>query len=175
MNTGNATAQKEIPPAAGAEPALLSEMAQSADAGHCQHPQRPAEYRQNQPPPGHTVNGPPGSFRVEFTLYNPDKTQFRALTGLVDTRVFESVVPAALLAELGIAPEKRLRQTWADGSAQVKDAAFVPLTLHGIDYGADVVFGTDAAAIIIGRMTLESFALAADAGRQQLTPALVTV
>ena len=175
MSAGNAVVKKEVPPAAGAEPALLSEMAQYADARRGGQGERTAEYRRNPPPPGHTINGAPGSFSVEFTLYNPDKTQSRALTGLVDTRVFESVAPAALLEELGIAPEKRFWQTWADGSAQVTDAAFVPLTLHGIDYGADVLFGADAAAIIIGRMTLEAFALAADAGRQQLTPTLVTV
>lgn len=171
MNTIKAAVNKEIRAAAGPEPALLSEMAQYADACRCGCRER----RRNQPPPGHTVNGAPGSFRAEFTLYNPDKTQSRTLTGLVDTRVFESVVPAAILEELGIAREKRLRQTWADGSAQERDAAFVAITLHGIDYGADVVFGADADAIIIGRMTLESFALAADAGGKRLAPALVTV
>ena len=175
MSAINAAGKKEIPAAAGPEPALLSERAQYADAGRCGSRARQSEYRQKQPPPGCTVNGPPGTFSVDFTLHSPDKTQSRVLTGRVDTRVFETVVPAAILEELGIAPEKRLRQTWADGSAQERDAAFAAITLHGIAYGADVVFGMDSDALIIGRMTLESFALAADAGRQQLVPALVTV
>ena len=175
MNTINAAVKKETPAAAGPEPALLSERAQYADAGRCEGRARRSEYRQKQPPPGYTVNGPPGSFSVDFTLHSPDKTQSRVLTGRVDTRVLETVVPAALLAELGIIPEKRLRQTWADGSEQERDAAFAAITLHGMAYGADVVFGADADALIIGRMTLESFALAADAGCKQLVPALVTV
>lgn len=175
MSAINAAGKKESPAAAGPEPALLSERAQYADAGRGGSRARQSEYGQKQPPPGCTVNGPPGSFSVDFTLHSPDKTQSRVLTGRVDTRVFETVVPAAILVELGILPEKRLRQTWADGVAQERDAAFAAITLHGIAYGADVVFGSDAEALIIGRMTLESFALAADAGRQQLVPALVTV
>lgn len=175
MSAINAAVKKEPPGDAGPEPALLSERAQYADAGRGGSRARRSEGRQKQPPPGYTVNGPPGSFSVEFTLHSPDKTQSRVLTGRVDTRVFETVVPAALLAELGIIPEKRLRQTWADGVEQERDAAFAAITLHGIAYGSDVVFGTDTDSIIIGRMTLESFALAADAGRQQLVPALVTV
>ena len=125
--------------------------------------------------PGHTINGEPGSFSVEFTLYSPDKTQSRVLTGRVDTRVFDAVVPATVLEELGIVRERRSWQTWADGSEQEMDAAFVELTLQGISYHAYVVFGGENDAIVIGRMTLEYFALAADAGSQRLVPALVTV
>lgn len=175
MNTINTAVKKETRPAAGSEMALLSEMAQYADACLCECWEHRLAYRRNQPPPGYTVNGEPGSFSVEFTLHNPDKTQSRVLTGLVDTRVFAAVIPAIILEELGIVREERMRQTWADGSEQEMDAAFAELILHGASYGSDVVFGTDADTIIIGRMTLEAFALAADAGSQRLVPALVTV
>ena len=55
------------------------------------------------------------------------------------------------------------------------DAAFVELTLQGISYQAYNVFGAENNTIVIGRMTLEAFALAADARNHCLIPARLTL
>ena len=55
------------------------------------------------------------------------------------------------------------------------DAAFVELTLQDISYQAYVVFGDENDAIVIGRMTLEYFALAANARNHCLIPARLTL
>lgn len=123
--------------------------------------------------PGETVNGEPGSFSLEFVLWNRELTNSRRLTGVVDTRRFHSIVPAAILEGMGIERERVERFVQPDGSEGERDIGFAELELdgeRGFDY---IVFGSDPDCIIIGRMALTHLALAADAGHKCLIPGAV--
>ena len=144
---------------------------------HDDFPAAPAVSGQHYPPPpvlpGDTINGAPGSFSLEFVLGNRGMTNSRRLTGVVDTRRFRSVVPAAILEELGIARERTERFIQPDGAEGERDIGFAELELDGKRGFDHIVFGPDPDCIIIGRMTLSHLALAADAGQKCLIPGTV--
>jgi hypothetical protein len=66
--------------------------------------------------PGTTVGGEVGTFYVDFTLWNRDRTRSRTLNGLVDTGASYTQVPASILDELGIERFESRVFSLADGS-----------------------------------------------------------
>ena len=119
---------------------------------------------------GHTINGAPGSFSVEFTLYSPDKSQSRTLTGVVDTRRISTLIPAPILDELGIEREGSRRFLLPDGSKQVLDEGGAEISIQGQPGYANLIFVDADSPITIGCLVLEGMALAADAGKKCLIP-----
>jgi len=124
--------------------------------------------------PGTTIGGDLGTFRVDFTLRNPSSGQFRALNGLVDTGASYTVIPAAVLAELGIAPLRSVRVRYADGSFADLGLGEAQMELEGMTSTVQVLFGNSSDTFLLGAMALEAFALAADATNRRLIPAQVT-
>ena len=124
--------------------------------------------------PGTTIGGDVGTFRVDFTLRNPSSGQSRALNGLVDTGASYTVIPAAVLAELGIAPLRSVRVRYADGSFADLDLGEAQMELEGMTSTVQVLFGSSGDTFLLGAMALEAFALAADATNRRLIPAQVT-
>ena len=124
--------------------------------------------------PGTTVGGEVGAFSVDFVIWNRNRTESRSLNGVVDTGASYTIVPASILDELGI--ERRRTRTFklADGSRREMSLGWVEIELEGeIDY-VHIVFGPDQDTILLGAMTLEAFALAADAKHRRLIPAELT-
>ena len=124
--------------------------------------------------PGTTVGGEVGTFSVDFVIWNRNRTESRSLNGVVDTGASYTIVPASILDELGI--ERRRTRTFklADGSRREMSLGWVEIELEGeIDY-VHIVFGPDQDTILLGAMTLEVFALAADAKHRRLIPAELT-
>ena len=119
---------------------------------------------------GHTINGEPGSFSVEFTLYSPDKSQSRTLTGVVDTRRISTLIPAPILDELGIERKGSRRFLLPDGSKQVLDEGSAEISIQGQPGYANLIFVDADSPITIGCLVLEGMALAADAGKKCLIP-----
>ena len=68
--------------------------------------------------PGSTIGGAGGTFYVDFTLWNPERTRSRVLNALVDTGASYAMIPASILAELGIEPEQTKRFQLANGETQ---------------------------------------------------------
>lgn len=130
-------------------------------------------YQPGPPMPGETVNGEPGSFSLEFVIRNRQLTASRRLTGVVDTRRFRSVVPAAILEELGIERERTERFSWPDGTEGERDLGFAELEMDGKEGFDYIAFGSDPDIIIIGRQTLIHMAAAADAGKKCLIPGAI--
>ena len=124
--------------------------------------------------PGSTVGGDVGTFYVDFTLWNPDRTRSRTLNGLVDTGASYTLIPAAVLAELGIAPEKTKRFQLANGTTQEFPVGRCDLELQGQQENVHIVFGPGN-RVLLGAMALEAFALAADAANRRLIPADLTL
>ena len=125
--------------------------------------------------PGTTVGGEVGTFSVDFTIWNQDRTESRTLRGLVDTGASYTVVPESILDELGI--ERRRIRTFklADGSRREMSLGMVTMELEGQIDDVHVAFGVDESTILVGALALEVFALAADATYQRLIPAELTL
>lgn len=125
-------------------------------------------------PPGTTIGGDVGTFYVDFTLWNRDGSASRTLRGLVDTGASYALIPASVLADLGIAPEKTRRFQLADGTAQEFPVGWAGIELDGQRENVHIVFGPEN-RVLLGAMALEAFALAADAAHGRLIPADLTL
>ena len=127
---------------------------------------------------GHIIGGhaASGTFSVDFTVHGADGVPSQMLTGLVDTRRLYSIVPAQILAKLGIRREHYRQFRREDGFVRQLGVGLVKMELQGkIAFTAHIVFGDDLHETIIGSMTLAAFALAADPEQRQLVPGLLTL
>ncbi len=115
-----------------------------------------------------------GTLHVDFTLRSGDGTRSLDLNGLVDTGASYTLIPAALLDDLGVARRETLTFRLADGSTQEFDIGWADIELEGRTKPVYVVFGPDN-RILLGAMALEAFALAADAKNRRLVPADLTL
>ena len=125
--------------------------------------------------PGTTVGGEVGTFNTDFVIWNRERTDSRALNGLVDTGASYTMVPATILDELGIERVRSRTFSLADGSRQNLYVGMVDLELEGEIESVHVIFGTDHHKILLGAMALEAFGLAADAKNRRLIPGELTL
>lgn len=125
--------------------------------------------------PGHTYGGEVGTFSVDFTISNPATGQERALNGMVDTGAAYSVVPRSVLAEMGVEAGYTEPFVLADGSEVELAVGWVTMELDGKRRPVHIVFGPDDDTILVGAMSLEAFALAADARNGRLIPGRLTL
>lgn len=101
-------------------------------------------------------------FDAPITLYSDDEKVWKTVTGTVNTRVHYSVVPAAILRELGVEPQGK-RRCKLPGRALVHLPSARPrVTLNGKSGRQVVLFGQDSKQVIIGQSALIGLALAAD-------------
>ena len=125
--------------------------------------------------PGTTIGGEVGTFNADFVIWNRDRTQSLALNGVVDTGASYTLVPAEILDEMGIERVQTRVFSLADGSKLELPLGWVEMELEGETDHVHIVFGVDSEKILIGAMTLEIFALAADAKYRRLIPAELTL
>ena len=120
--------------------------------------------------PGTTIGGGVGTFNADFILWNRDKTESRALNGLVDTGSAYTLIPATILEELGVERLRSRTFNLADGTKRELCIGRVDMELEGETDIVPVVFGTDPHRILLGAIALETFVLVADAANQRLIP-----
>ena len=125
--------------------------------------------------PGTTVGGEVGTFSVDFSIWNRDRTESRELNGLVDTGASYTLIPEPILEELGIDRVRTRTFSLADGSQRELALGWLEMELEGQADYVHVVFGTDRDTILLGAMALEAFALAAGAKNRRLIPAQLTL
>ena len=125
--------------------------------------------------PGTTVGGEVGTFSVDFTIWNQERTESRTLRGLVDTGASYTMVPDSILSGLGIEPFDREAFRLADGSRRELSLGWVYIELDGRIRPTYVIFGSDDNNILLGAMALEAFGLAADARYRRLISAELTL
>jgi len=135
----------------------------------------PADPAQNPPLPGTTVGGAVGTFYADFTLWNQDHTRSRTLNGLVDTGASYTLVPAAILEELGIERFETRTFTLADGSRRELALGWAEMELEARPGFVYVVFGDAGGKILLGATALEAYGLAADAKNRRLIPGELTL
>ena len=125
--------------------------------------------------PGTTIGGEVGTFYTDFAIWSQDRTRSRTLNGLVDTGASYTQIPASILDELGAEREQTLTFNLADGSKRELYIGLVIMELEGTVRTIYAVFGGEGSNILLGAMTLEAFALAADASTGRLIPGELTL
>jgi predicted aspartyl protease len=98
----------------------------------------------------------------------PDDT--RAVEFLIDSGAIYSVVPAAILDELGVQPIKTEDFRLADGSKISRRKGVALFRFNDLIGGADVIFGEPGDSNLLGAFTLEALGLALDPLRRELHP-----
>jgi len=108
---------------------------------------------------------------LEVEVGHPDRPdETKELEFLIDSGAIYSVVPTAVLEELGIRPLAEETFRLADGTKIVrkKGGAFFR---YGERVGvADVIFGEEGDSVLLGAFTLEALGLALDPLRRELKP-----
>ena len=88
----------------------------------------------------------------------------------VDSGAVYSVVPAAVLRRLGIRSLKRETFRLANGTTIVRRKGGALFKFQDYVGVADVIFGEEGDAILLGAMTLEALGLSLDPIRRELGP-----
>ncbi|MGC8582830.1 MAG: aspartyl protease family protein [Thermoproteus sp.] len=89
---------------------------------------------------------------------------------LVDTGATYTVLPASLLARLGVAPLRTVRLRLADGRVVERELGEVGIEVEGLRASATpVVFGEEG-IYLLGSVTMEQLGLAPDPVEKRLKP-----
>jgi clan AA aspartic protease len=99
---------------------------------------------------------------------NPDATQ--PVEFLVDSGAIYSVVPAPILEHLQIKPLAEQSFRLADGSKIVRKKGVAIFKYQDHIGGADVIFGEEGDATLLGAFTLEALGLVLDPFKRELKP-----
>lgn len=102
---------------------------------------------------------------------SPDDT--RSVELLIDSGAIYSVVPSAILDDLGVLPIKTEDFRLADGSKISRRKGVALFRFKDLVGGADVIFGEPGDSNLLGAFTLEALGLALDPLRRELHPLLM--
>ena len=106
---------------------------------------------------------------VRVVVKNPsDPTRSRELEFLVDSGAIYSVIPRAVLQELGIVPDDVESFSLADMTPIRREVGEAAFTFQGRTRSSPVMFGEAGDATLLGVMTLESLGLMLDPVKQEL-------
>jgi predicted aspartyl protease len=108
-----------------------------------------------------------GTFRALIEIGDPNRERFVPVEALVDTGSTYTVLPRALLRELGVAVDRRAPFVLADGTEVDRGIGRTWVRFDGREEFTLVVFGDDA---LLGAVTLEEFLLAPDPSSRRLVP-----
>ena len=108
-----------------------------------------------------------GTFQVQLEVGGPGRDRFEPVDALVDTGSTYTVLPRALLRELGVSVNSRARFVLADGSEVERDLGRAWVRFEDREQYTLVVFGDDP---LLGAVTLEEFLLAPDPVARRLVP-----
>lgn len=103
-------------------------------------------------------------FRVNVLARNPkDETrETPAIEVLVDTRSELTWLPAAILAQAGIAPRRKRTFLTATRQTVTRDVGYAILTSEGYETTDEVVFAEPSDLLLLGVRTIEGFGVLVD-------------
>ena len=103
-----------------------------------------------------------GVFEITLGVGGPGEGELTPVAAMVDTGSIHSMLPAALLTRLGVAPLDRFAYSLADGSSVEYDFGMARLGLNGqTERYCPVIFGPEE-QYLVGATTLEFFNLMVD-------------
>ena len=112
-----------------------------------------------------------GTFSVPIEIGSPDGTRYEPVNALVDTGASYTVIPAALLRQLGVTAHTRVAFIMADGSQIRRDVGRAWIRIGEKSEITLVVFGHDDAEALLGAYAMQGLLLTADPPNQRLIPA----
>ena len=112
-----------------------------------------------------------GVFNWPVRLESMDRQRSLEIEAMVDTGASYTIVPAALLNDLGVQPIDKITLVLADGRPVEYDLGEAHATINGRSIPTLVVFGDDHARTLLGAYTLEGLRLAVDPAHGRLVPA----
>lgn len=115
-----------------------------------------------------------GTFNCKVRLDSMDGQRSVEIDALVDTGASYSVVPAAILRQLGVVPTDRHGVTLADGRRAIYDLGEAQATVDGRSTTTWVFFGEDDGPPLLGAYTLEGLRLAVDPYNRRFIPSVAT-
>ena len=110
------------------------------------------------------------TFSVPIDVGSADSQQFRSLEALVDAGATYTMLPASLLASLGVEPDEERPFMLANGEQIRRQLAQTWVRIDGRARMTMVVFGDEGALPLLGAVTLEEFGLAVDPVARRLVP-----
>ena len=113
------------------------------------------------------------SFSYPIELSAGDGGRFESLRALVDAASSYSVVPATILASLGVEPQWTGLFTTADGSRHEMPLAEVRIRVDGQERTTICVFGSPESVPTLGSYALAGLAMEADPANRRLTAAIL--
>jgi aspartyl protease family protein len=113
-----------------------------------------------------------GEVRVEIVVVNPRTgAQAEPIVALADAGATLSVVPGALLEELGVQRLRRVSLVLADGRRAERDVGEATVAIDSDSTPCRVLFGEPGDANLLGLTVLEQLGLAVDPVQRRLIPA----
>lgn len=109
-----------------------------------------------------------GLFNVPIGVGDPQGERFQIVEALVDTGATFTILPASILDNLGVEPQRSGSFELADGSFRDYRIGETILRVEGEEVHSVVVFGDEEMDPILGVVTLEILGLAVDPARQRL-------
>ena len=113
-----------------------------------------------------------GTFSVTIEVGDIEGQRFEQVEALVDTGATTTVLPAATLRRLGVAPTRRRTFEYAGGEQVELDMAETKIRVEGIETTSWVIFGEEETSPLLGAYTLEGVLLGVDPYGQRLIPVL---
>jgi predicted aspartyl protease len=112
-----------------------------------------------------------GVTTIDIEVANPSKPNVtERLEFMVDSGAMYSVVPAAILRKLRIRPRRRETFRLANGTTIVRQKGVALFKLREYVGGADVIFGEEGDATLLGALHLEALGLSLDPIKRELKP-----
>jgi predicted aspartyl protease len=106
---------------------------------------------------------------LDVTVAHVDRPDAgEALTFLIDSRAYFSVVPAAVLDRLGVRPRGSISLRLANGETMTRRRGTAVFRYGERTGGADVIFGEGGDANLLGATTLEAMGLALNPLQREL-------
>ena len=110
-----------------------------------------------------------GAIYVDVTIRNPAEPQ-RSWTGkfLVDTSMFDSLVPRSQLEAIGLKPRGCREYVLADGKPVSLDITVAEIEFEGEVVGGTIVYGDEGAQPLLGTTALDSGGFEVDLHNEEL-------
>ena len=109
-------------------------------------------------------------FRVQISVGDSGRTQWRALSAVVDTGTFMSAVPGSVLRDLGVVPVMNETGQLADGTEKTVDIAYTWLRLNGREVMTHIIFNEEYTNPLLGSLALETLLFVVDPAGERLVP-----
>ena len=112
-----------------------------------------------------------GITTVSVEVYNPRRDEpAQPHDFMFDSGAVYSVMPASILAALGVAATRTMRFGLADGQVVERSVGEVGFRFAGSQATSPVVFGEVDDVFLLGAVTLETLALVLDPFKRELRP-----